>query len=269
MTSPKFNRSKPGLCPKAVGTLVFCGLTNPGLVRPENEDAWFADPEQGLVLVSDGMGGQSAGALASRIVVEVLPHMIRQRMQGWRRISGTEAKENLKVILRELSGEVRRRTEGQPGLDGMGATVVLALIRGRRALIGHMGDSRIYLFRRKRLKLLTKDHTVVRLLVESGDISEAEALTHPSSSQLTRFVGMTGEPLPEVRSIFLENGDRLLLCSDGLSRMVSDQKLTSLLSKGRSLPGACKSLIAAANEAGGRDNITTVLVAPTRASAGD
>jgi protein phosphatase len=106
-------------------------------------------------------------------------------------------------------------------------------------------------------------------LVESGDISEEEALTHPASSQLSRFVGMGGEPLPEARSIVLEYSDRLLLCTDGLTRMVTDQKLFSLLSKENSLLATCDSLIAAANVAGGSDNITAVLISLPSAFAGD
>jgi protein phosphatase len=264
MIRSKRDRNKSTLDQQRQQGLACFGLTNPGLIRPENEDAWFADPEQGLFLVSDGMGNQFAGALASKIVVKVLPGMIRQRMQGWQRSSANTAAENLKHILRELSRQVRQRTEGQPGLDGMGATVVLALIHGTRALIAHMGDSRLYLFRKGRLKLLTRDHTIVRLLVESGDIREEEVLTHPSNSQLTRFVGMEGEPLPEARSIVLKIGDQLLLCTDGLTRMVNDKQLASLLGKGKSLPITCKSLIAAANDKGGKDNITAVLVSSIR-----
>jgi serine/threonine protein phosphatase PrpC len=260
MNRSKRNRRKPSLDQNGPQGIACFGLTNPGLVRPQNEDAWFADPAQGLFLVSDGMGGQFAGAIASRIVAEVLPQMVRQRMQGWQKTSATTASENLKTILRELSVQVHQRAEGQPGLHGMGATVVLALICGTQALIAHMGDSRLYLFRRGRLKLLTKDHTIVRLLVGSGDISEKEALTHPARSQLTRFVGMEGEPLPEARSIVLEFGDLLLLCSDGLTRMVNDQKLTSLLGREKSLALTCKSLVAASNEEGGSDNITTLVV---------
>jgi serine/threonine protein phosphatase PrpC len=129
-----------------------------------------------------------------------------------------------------------------------------------------MGDSRLYLYRNGQLKFLTNDHTIVRLLVECGDITEAAALTHPATSQLTRYVGMVGEPLPEVRSIVLKAGDRFLLCSDGLTRMVSDQELGSLFGKRRSLPATVKSLMTTALDAGGRDNITTLLVSPVAGS---
>ena len=240
--------------------LDFSALTDPGRQRADNEDAWFADAERGLFLVSDGMGGQVAGALASKIVVEVLPQMLQQRMGNWPAFPLDEAIETARNSLRELSELVRQRTKGQPGLDGMGATAVLALVHDGRALIAHLGDSRAYLFRAGRLKRLTTDHTIARLLVESGDISEKEVLTHPTNSQLTRFVGMKGEPLPEVKSISLKPRDRLLLCTDGLTRMVNDRKLAALLQKGQSLPTSCTSLVVAANEAGGEDNITAILV---------
>ena len=240
--------------------MTWGAVTDCGRVRSVNEDAYFADPHRGLFLVSDGMGGEQAGALASKIVVEVLPQMLRQRTEGWYKLPESEAMEKMRVVLSELSEQVRQRTEGQPGLDGMGATAVLALVRGRRALIAHMGDSRAYLFRKGRLERLTKDHSVVQLLVDSGDISPEEAHAHPARGQLTRFVGMKGEPLPQVRDLGLELGDRLLLCTDGLTNMVGDERLSPLLAGRRSLQRACKALITAANSAEGKDNITALLI---------
>jgi PPM family protein phosphatase len=240
--------------------LQYSGLTDRGRVREQNEDNWFADPEEGVFVVSDGMGGQLAGALASKVVVEVLPQMLRQRMQEWSEWPSAEALEKLRLILSDLSEQLRQRTEGQPGMEGMGATVVVVLVKGPKALLGHMGDSRAYLFRRDRLKGLTKDHTVVRLLVESGDITEEEAATHPASSQLTRFVGMKGEPLPEVQLVKLSAGDRLLLCTDGLTKMVADRKIQSMLGRNAGLDTASKRLIVATNQGGGRDNVTVLLL---------
>jgi hypothetical protein len=122
-----------------------------------------------------------------------------------------------------------------------------------------MGDSRAYLFRAGRLKQLTTDHTIARLLVESGDITETDAHTHPTTNQLTRFVGMKGEPLPAVSGLPLKEGDRLLLCTDGLTRMVSAGKIAGLLRGRRPLRAMCRNLISAANDAGGKDNITLLL----------
>ena len=127
---------------KVVGEVSYFGLTDCGCVRPLNEDAWYASPEDGLFLVSDGMGGESAGALASEIVVEVLPLMIRQRLKG---VTGLamETRKRVCAALVDLSVELRRRTQGQSGLDGAGATIVLALVRGRHAVIAHLGDVNI------------------------------------------------------------------------------------------------------------------------------
>jgi protein phosphatase len=257
---------RSGFGPRTPRRLAFAGLTNPGRIRAENEDALFADSRLGLFLVSDGMGGEFAGAVAAKIVAEVLPRMIRQHLQDWRGATTPTASETLKNILSQLSSEVRRHSEGQPGLHGMGATVVLVFIRGSLALIAHMGDSRLYLYRKGQLKRLTNDHTILQLLVECGDITEAATLTHRTSSQLTRYVGMVGEPLPEVRIILLKAGDLLLLCSDGLTRMVSDQEIRCLLGKGRSLPATVKCLMTAALDAGGRDNITALLISPVAGS---
>ena len=160
-----------------------------------------------------------------------------------------------------LSADIRSRTEGLPGLEGMGATVVLALVCGNRALIAHIGDSRAYRHRqgsKGSLELLTKDHSVVQMLIERREVTRSEVHSHPARSQLTRFVGMPGEPLPEVRCIELRPGDRLLLCSDGLTNMVCDMELFEVLGLGLSSEKICKRLVAAANRAGGRDNVSVV-----------
>lgn len=238
----------------------YAGLSDRGRVRKENEDNWVADPEYGLFVVSDGMGGQFAGALAAKIVVETLPPLIKERMKNLKNRKTSAARKLITAALADLSHQVRNQSQGQPGLEGMGATVVLALIRGAHALIAHMGDSRAYLLRRGRLQQLTRDHSIVQLLIDDGKITREEALRHPARGQLTRYVGMTGDALPEARSLDLRRGDRLLLCTDGLTDMVADTKLLSILKKTLVPKTACRHLIAAANAAGGRDNITAVTI---------
>ena len=240
--------------------LDYAGLSDPGRVRSSNQDSWFADPNQGLFIVSDGMGGHAAGEVASKIVVKTLPPLLRQRLTGVRRLDEPEAGRRLMTSISDLSAEVRAASLHKPGLSGMGATVVLAMIKNGLALIGHLGDSRAYLYRRGRLNQLTRDHSIIQILVDTGQISAEEAAVHPAKGQITRAVGMDGEVLPETTSLNLEPGDRLLLCCDGLTDMVPDSKISHMMDVRNRLKDSCRKLVDAANFAGGKDNITVVLV---------
>lgn len=241
-------------------TIQHAGLTDLGRVREENEDRWAADPELGLYIVADGMGGHLGGGLASKVVVETLPALIRTQLGRLDKMTEPGASERMLAILSELSNRLRDGSKEYPGLRGLGSTVVLLLARGSHALVAHMGDSRAYLLREKELRQLTTDHTLVQLLIESGDISTEEAATHPSRGQLTRYVGMDGEPLPECQVLELEPGDILLLCSDGLTGMISDHMIEHILQDKSEPAQICEELVAAANEAGGKDNIAALVL---------
>ncbi len=251
----------------------YAGLSDIGHVREKNEDAWVAVPEMGLFIVSDGIGGNFAGEVASKIVVEALPKLLREKI-AQSAGSGEDPTDDqvidlIKDAICELSNDLRARTKDEPGLEGLGATVVLALARNDRVNIAHMGDSRAYLLRDAGFKQLTHDHSLVQLLVDNGEIKPEEAAIHPSHGQLTRSVGMEGEPLPEANSFQLQQGDRILLCTDGLTGMIDDQELCKLMSVDSPLNEVCQSLIAAANEAGGTDNITATIIAVRETSAED
>jgi serine/threonine protein phosphatase PrpC len=248
--------------------LEFHALTDTGRARPQNEDAFYANGEEGLFIVADGMGGASGGAVAAEIVVEVLPLLIRQRAGRSRTAGDRTPKQVLADALGELSSQLRRRSEGQTRLRGMGAAVVLAWFRGVRAWIGHLGDCRAYLCNGRLLELLTKDHTVVQMLLDSGELKPEEAPTHPARNQLTRYVGMAGVALPNVRVAELQPGDKLLLCSGGLTKTVNDTELFRMLKQRRSPRTICGQLIAAANEAGGADNVTALIVGPSEPPRG-
>ena len=237
------------------------GLSDQGHERTVNEDRWCAVPERGLYIVADGMGGVAGGGLASEIIVETLPPLLRQRLADQHDLLAVSAQRKLTGSLVDLSRHMRNASAGEPGMDGMGSTVVVAVVRPPGTLIGHMGNSRAYLVRRGEVSRLTQDHSLVNLLVVAGEITAAEAETHPSRGQVTRYVGMPADPLPEVRSLKVQSGDRLLLCSDGLTDMVSDEQLRRLLqSRGDDLRQTCRRLIDTANAAGGRDNIAVVLI---------
>lgn len=241
--------------------ITHAGLTDQGRVRERNEDRWLADPEFGLFVVADGMGGECAGELAAEIVIKTLPLLLRQSLSNNTDWSDPRVVEQVGGVLADLSHRVRQESKDQPGLDGMGATVVLTLIRDQQAIVAHMGDSRAYLFQGGRLVQLTQDHSIVQLLLDCGEITLPETVHHPSRGQLTRFIGMSGEPLPAVLRLEVQPGDRLLLCSDGLNGMLADAEISSVLAGNIAPTTACKRLVEAANAAGGRDNVTVVIVA--------
>ncbi len=240
--------------------MTAAGLTDQGCVRKQNEDNYLVDAGQGLFIVSDGMGGHTAGKLASRIVVEALPPFLSQRMESVRDFSDPKAAEIVLEVLSEFSEQLRNKSSQRAGFSGMGATLALCLIRNHHALITHMGDSRIYLLREKQLEQLTMDHSIVQLLIEAGEITPEEAVTHPARARITRYIGMKGEPLSEAHVVELAPNDRLLLCTDGLTNMLDDRVITGLLCAHPEPEAACRVLIDEANKAGGRDNITVVIV---------
>jgi protein phosphatase len=216
--------------------------------------------EQNLFIVSDGMGGHQAGEVASRAVVTVLPRMLEQQLASVNLTSSSKIEAILRETILELSQRLRDESSEQVVLKGMGATVALALLRGSFAYLAHMGDSRIYLFRQGNLTQLTEDHSIIALLLKNGAITPVEAQEHPAIGKLSRYVGMEGEVYPDVQTLSLQSGDRLLLCSDGLTSMVSDAQIAKLLQFYTETELACRGLVDTANAAGGKDNITVVVV---------
>jgi protein phosphatase len=243
-----------------VNILTAAGLTDQGQHRKQNEDHVFVDSERGIFIVSDGMGGRVAGELASKIVVEVLPGFLLERLQQHQAIDTAAAKQIVVQALCELSEMIQSESSKRPDLFGLGATIVMALIRHSYMLLAHVGDSRAYLFRDNSLSLLTKDHSIIQLLIDMGQLKPEDASTHPARSQITQFIGMEGKITPDVQSIELQAGDRLLLCSDGLTGMVADADIEKILKQPASPEGTCQFLIDAANDAGGKDNISVILV---------
>lgn len=239
---------------------VAAGLSSQGRVRPYNEDRYYVDVSQGIFMVADGMGGQAAGALAAQATVKVLPKLLCKRLQPYRDINTKFAKHIMLKSLQDLSNRLRDESARRFGLAGMGSTVVVLVIRQAQALLAYMGDSRIYLLRAGQLKRLSRDHSLIQLLLDTQEITPEEAKTHAARGQITRYMGMPGQPLPEVLTLNLMASDRLLLCSDGLSDMVNDQHLQALLSEPLPPAQVCQHLIDAANQAGGRDNITAMVV---------
>lgn len=236
-------------------------LTDVGRVRQENQDAWLVNPELGLFIVTDGMGGHRGGAQAAGIVIEDLPVMIETGLHRLKSKKPRSIRRVLEQSLIEHSRHVRLEGGAERGRVNMGATVVVLLVHKGRGYIGSLGDSRIYRLRGRRLRQLTRDHSVVAEMVAEQKIEPAEAEEHPDRHQITQYAGMDEPARPHLRSFELKTGDVFLLCSDGLTDMAPDRQLARILRDQTDPQQAAQMLVDQANTAGGQDNVTAVVVA--------
>ncbi len=250
----------PEIAPVPSGPFRWAGQTDCGRLRPENEDAFFADPETALFVVSDGMGGHRGGALASGIVSEDLPVMIETALDKLKVGTTRAVRSLLQRAIAEQSRQLQLEGTSESGYQDMGATLVIALLRKRRCFVANVGDSRAYRLRAGRLTQLTRDHSVVSELIERGHITPEEARDHVASGQLTRYIGMEDKARSHVRSFALKKCDRILLSTDGLTDMLGDDEIAAILKAEADPQAACASLVAAANRAGGHDNITALVI---------
>ncbi len=222
--------------------------TDTGRQRRANEDSAFVRAP--LFVVADGMGGAQAGEVASGIAVEVFE-------QGFPETGSPE--ERLASRVREANHRIYERSRAEHGREGMGTTLTAAYLDDAHLAIAHVGDSRAYLFRDGELTRLTRDHSLVDELVRQGKITEEQAAGHPQRSIITRALGPEPDVEVDTFTYSVHAGDVLLLCSDGLTSMISEERVAEVLSSATSLEEAGNRLIDEANEAGGRDNITVVL----------
>ncbi|MBA2427152.1 MAG: Stp1/IreP family PP2C-type Ser/Thr phosphatase [Actinobacteria bacterium] len=221
-----------------------------GLVREGNEDSYLA--EAPVFVVADGMGGHVAGEVASQTTVGI----IEERLQG----GAQENDRALVEMLRDANAAIRNRAADDASLTGMGTTCTLVLVDGNQAHIAHVGDSRAYLFRDGGLTQLTEDHTLVERMVKQGRLRPEEAQHHPQRSVITRALGVDADVQVDVQDVELEDGDRLLLCSDGLTSMAGTDAIAEVLAAEAEPQPAADRLVDLANRAGGEDNVTVVVV---------
>lgn len=240
-------------------------LTDIGKARAENQDAWHADRAAGLCFVADGMGGMAAGGAAAQFVAKFLPGRVLASLDALPRNGERRVKAALADAIAALSAEMRERASQEPALKGMGSTVVLALARGDRLYIAHAGDSRAYLMRRGEFRWRTRDHSVVAVMLEHGKITPEEAARHPLRGKLSRYIGQDGAVVPEVHALAFKGPARLLLCSDGLTGMVPDAAIAATLRQEPAPADACRRLVQAALDAGGKDNVTALVADLDRA----
>ncbi len=225
------------------------GLSHRGRVRSANEDAILTDPTGALWVVADGLGGLGHGEVASDIVIDAfarLPH-------------GSAGRSALQDAIASANAEIRRRSRAE-GFGTIASTVVAAAVAGDRAVLAWAGDSRAYVRRAAVLDRLTRDHSLVQDLVDSGALAPAEAEHHPDANIVTRAVGAAERIEPEFREVPLRDGDCLLLCSDGLTRCVPEAEIGATLDAAPTPEAACRDLVDAALGRGAPDNVSVIVV---------
>jgi PPM family protein phosphatase len=242
----------------AVTTLKAAGDTDPGLQRNDNEDQFHIDVNRGLFMVIDGVGGQAAGGQAADVALA----MLRARLQ---RETGP-ADQRVREAITVANNEIHRLAGTRPDWKGMACVLTVALVKDGQATIGHVGDTRLYKIRKDGIEKVTRDHSPVGEREDSGELSESEAMRHPRRNEVYRDVG--SEPhqpgdagFVDLETIPFEDDAALLLCSDGLSDLVRASSISQIITKFAGDPGrVVHALIEAANDAGGKDNITAVYV---------
>jgi protein phosphatase len=229
-------------------------VTNRGRKRSTNEDAFGFSIEHGIYVVCDGMGGAAGGEVASSIAVEEVLRILTER------VPGSPLPKSAEDAVGAANLAIFERARRNPRLNGMGTTLVALLVEESRVWALNVGDSRCYRLRQDRLEQLTLDHSLVEEQVRVGRMSPHEALRSPLRNVITRALGTQSSVTPDCFQFEAQAGDLFLLCSDGLTRELPDATIQSLLLSGFSLEERSASLVEAANKAGGRDNITCILV---------
>jgi serine/threonine protein phosphatase PrpC len=230
--------------------------TDVGIVRSGNEDNYLMLAERGIFIVADGMGGHAAGEVASEMAVRITSHAIG----SLRGLSDEQASERMRTAIRQANDAIFERTLSEQDKRGMGTTATVLVLMPGRYLIGQVGDSRAYLLRNDQLLQLTKDHSYVQEQVDAGLLTPEQARVHPYSNVITRCVGASVDVVPDIYFGSLEEGDVILLASDGLTGMLEDEQLIRILSSGGEPQHWVDRMITEANRRGGLDNITAIVV---------
>jgi protein phosphatase len=243
-------------------------LSHPGMVRPHNEDSIFADSGSGLVVLADGMGGYSSGEVASGIAVTVVTGGLLPELQSGRELSKIDVQTGLTHAALLLQQQIAAANKGiyeaaqsRAECAGMGTTIVAAVFHGNRVSIGHIGDSRCYRLRGDKLEQLTHDHSLLQEQIDSGQLTPEQAKYSLNKNLVTRALGIEAIVPADIAEYRLEADDIYLLCSDGLTDMVEPDAMRKVLDGKRAdLVNAATDLIDLANQNGGRDNISVILI---------
>ncbi|MDA8428377.1 MAG: Stp1/IreP family PP2C-type Ser/Thr phosphatase [Geobacteraceae bacterium] len=242
------------------------GYSDKGLVREGNEDSFVVAPEMGFFAVADGMGGHNAGEVASRMAIDALRAYLEQTAAGGsmpgngKRPAYSAAANHLASGIRHANRVIYESTRHNPAWRDMGTTIVAAVLNENLLSIAHVGDSRAYLLRGGGIIALTEDHSLVAEQLRSGQISRATAEISSERNVITRALGLEVEPEVDLCDLLLAPEDRILLCSDGLTTMVTEAKIRSIVLGSRDPNEICRLLVEEANINGGKDNITVAVI---------
>ncbi|MES2189998.1 MAG: Stp1/IreP family PP2C-type Ser/Thr phosphatase [Pseudomonadota bacterium] len=245
----------------------ICTQTDTGLARDNNEDAVAFDLATRLCILADGMGGYNAGEIASGMAVA----FIKSEMGRWLSQAGLhanvkEVRRAMEICVENANHSIFNAANSNPQYTGMGTTLVVGVFQDDRLMLGHIGDSRCYRLRGTEFQQITKDHSLLQEQIDAGLITPEQALTSLNKNLVTRALGVEDTVMVEVNEHRVEDGDVYLMCSDGLSDMVNNAVISGIMQGDGSLEQKAKQLIAAANEAGGRDNISVLLAQARQAS---
>ncbi len=240
--------------------LKTASLSDQGIRRAMNQDMVYSSelpvgnlPD--LFMVADGMGGHKAGDYASRCAVDV---MVRSIMGS----AETDAKQLIQKAISDANEEILSKSMGNPDYEGMGTTVVACSIREDTMKVANVGDSRLYLIRDHKITQITEDHSLVQEMVRLGKIDQENARNHPKKNIITKAVGVMPQVEADFFDVSLQAGDEILLCSDGLSNMLEDEEIRMIMEAGRDITEKAEALVRAANENGGKDNISVIVIEP-------
>lgn len=238
----------------------YTSATDKGLVRSNNEDFHGAAQvgDDSVFVIADGMGGHAVGELASRTAVDYVLQTLPRELEAAK--TKKDLEDVLHLLVEKTNVKVYLESLDDKEYQGMGTTLTVAVLRDWRLYISHIGDCRVYLLHGSGLDRLTVDHTLVQELIDSGSITEEEAMTHPKRHILLKSLGVNEYMSPDTYSFDISEGDLILMCSDGLYGYVEEEEIRSILRRHKDLDLCAKNLIDAANNAGGKDNVTVILI---------
>ena len=238
----------------------MCSRTDTGRVRGNNEDAVAIDAPVGLCVLADGMGGYNAGEVASGMAVSWVEQTLGPWLRRHPQASAGQLRQAIEDCVHDANHAICSAASANPGYAGMGTTLVVGVFEQDRLVLGHLGDSRCYRLRDQAVVQLTKDHSMLQQQLDAGLITAAQALASPHKNLITRALGVQNAEPIELHEHPVEPGDLYLMCSDGLSDMLSPESLADVLCAAGTLARKARQLVTMANRCGGRDNISVLLV---------